>query len=179
MRGENRGARLCYSTPPLANFYFWNVYTIGACECFAGGGSIERIYILVGGFWMGGRRVGGQRVLVQLGDGVAERIDGLVGFGRRSDFIRSAIDAALYAREGVAAATIARVSSGVVLPVAASDRWSEDQREMMEALRGRRFTVRRAAAHLGWAEMRVERAARALSEAGLLAFSGSGVLEVL
>lgn len=50
---------------------------------------------------------------------------------------------------------------------------------MLEALRGRRFTVRRAAEHLGWAEMRVERVARALAEAGLVSFPGSGVLEVL
>jgi len=127
------------------------------------------------GFAMRSREYG-KVVLVRFADGVAERIDDLVGFGRRADFIRSAVDAALFQRCG---AMIAAPVSASVLPVAASDRWSLDQREMLEALRGRRFTVRRAAAHLGWAEMRVERAARALSEAGLLAFSGSGVLEVL
>lgn len=158
---------------------------------------------------MAREKIGGRSVLVQLGEGVAERIDAVAGSGRRAEYIRSAVMAALGEAVGSAPmrpaadpapavlmgpAEVSQVAGAVpsqrsvplsertpaVRGAESRARRADDCRVLLDVLRGKRMTVRDAVKELGWAELRLEKVAAKLMASGLIHCPrGNGVMETL
>lgn len=127
--------------------------------------------------------LGLKEILVGFRVETLDRIDSAVAAGKRGDFIRCAVEAALcgvdYVTEEAAVPKVAPRGMGVAR-AAFADRqaaqWAQDDAEALKGLRGR-MTVRELSLSLGWVEMRAERSVHRLVEAGVAYLPGSGIVE--
>lgn len=117
-----------------------------------------------------------ERMLLKLPDGTLGRIDVVAGGGRRSEFIRGAIEAALGGGSvsGIPRGSVARDRSVApkvsVKPVPRGLR--PDAIALLDLVRERSVSARDAGEELGWFEMRVSRAENELLGAGLVRIAG-------
>ena len=124
-------------------------------------------------------------VSVRLSDEVVARIDELAGAGQRSRWIVRAVEAALGGGGGAAGsrarpAVKSSVAPGAVVAVSGSGGFArEDDRVLWEALRSGSGSERQMRDRLGWAEMRVSRAASSLLRSGRAVVGAEGMLEAV
>lgn len=136
---------------------------------------------------MAGReKVGGDVTPVRFADGVLAQIDAVAGKGKRAEFIRDAVAAALkLSQKSVPASPAVRPvlpSSMRSVPLTEAQRVAANERAdkmtaLLEAIRLRAMTAREAAAELGWPELLVAKVADKLAAAGMIHFPrGAGVM---
>ncbi len=121
-----------------------------------------------------------ERVLLKLSKEMLGQVDELAGAGRRSDFIRTAIEERV-ARESVAEApksAVVEKSAQAKKDRAPAHGLRADDSLVLEQLGRKRGTARMVAKEMGWEELRVAKSGERLQSAGLVRFD-RGVMEAV
>ncbi len=119
------------------------------------------IALVIGGIGMARERLGGLKFTMRFPEGVAERIDAVRGSGRRAEFIREAVEAALLRVEGAQkepAPVVVPKAPEKVIARSLPEFKPDGDADVIRAVLGRGVkTERQLSQDLDWPVMRVSR----------------------